>query len=69
MTKHECAYHGSQIQLIAYKKLLEEELKEGIIEITTKENVKWWNPTFLVPKPNGEWRKILDAKQLNKEIV
>ncbi|KAA6365724.1 MAG: putative Transposon Ty3-G Gag-Pol polyprotein [Streblomastix strix] len=33
-----------------------------------KEQVKWWNPTFLVPKPSGERRKILDANLLNEEI-
>ncbi|KAA6327678.1 MAG: putative Transposon Ty3-G Gag-Pol polyprotein, partial [Streblomastix strix] len=30
--------------------------------------VKWWNHTFLIKKPNGTWRKILDASKLNKEI-
>ncbi|KAA6380346.1 MAG: putative Transposon Ty3-I Gag-Pol polyprotein [Streblomastix strix] len=52
----------------AYKTMLQEELQEGIIEEIPKEQVKWWNSTFLVPKPSGKWRKILDASLLNEEI-
>ncbi|KAA6355700.1 MAG: putative Transposon Ty3-G Gag-Pol polyprotein, partial [Streblomastix strix] len=52
----------------AYKAMLQEELQDGIIEEIPKEQVKWWNPTFLVPKPSGEWRKILDASLQNEEI-
>ncbi|KAA6375929.1 MAG: hypothetical protein EZS28_028545 [Streblomastix strix] len=48
--------------------MLQEELQEGKIEEIPKEQVKWWNPTFLVPKPSGEWRKILEASLLNEEI-
>ncbi|KAA6365173.1 MAG: hypothetical protein EZS28_039300 [Streblomastix strix] len=50
------------------KAILQEELQEGIIEKIPKEQVKWWNSIFLVPKPSGEWRMILDASLLNEEI-
>ncbi|KAA6387110.1 MAG: hypothetical protein EZS28_017363 [Streblomastix strix] len=52
-----------------YKKILQTELEEGIIEMTTRELVKCWNPTFIVPKSDGGWRKILEATHLNNEIL
>ncbi|KAA6369117.1 MAG: putative Transposon Ty3-G Gag-Pol polyprotein, partial [Streblomastix strix] len=64
----QCPFQGNQTEMQAYKAMLQEELQEGIIEEIPKEQVKWWNPTFLVPKPSGEWRKILDASLLNEEI-
>ncbi|KAA6381066.1 MAG: putative Transposon Ty3-G Gag-Pol polyprotein [Streblomastix strix] len=64
----QCPFQGNQTEMQAYKAMLQEELQEGIIEEILKELVKWWNPTFLVPKPSGEWRKILDASLLNEEI-
>jgi ribonuclease HI len=50
----------------AYRDLLVQELKENIIEHTTKEEVKWSNPTFLIKKASGEWRKILNCIELNR---
>ncbi|KAA6361375.1 MAG: putative Transposon Ty3-G Gag-Pol polyprotein, partial [Streblomastix strix] len=64
----QCPFQGNQTEMQAYKAMLQEELQEGIIEEIPKEQVKWWNPTFLVPKPSGECRKILDASLLNEEI-
>ncbi|KAA6402492.1 MAG: hypothetical protein EZS28_001973 [Streblomastix strix] len=32
------------------------------------EQAKWFNPTFILPKPHQKWRKILDASALNQEI-
>jgi ribonuclease HI len=51
-----------------YEKLLEEEIREGIVEETDPTNVLWNNPTFLVPKKNGKFRKILDCRELNAEL-
>ncbi|KAA6371060.1 MAG: hypothetical protein EZS28_033412, partial [Streblomastix strix] len=64
----QCPFQVNQTEMQAYKAMLYEELYEGTIEEIPKEQVKWWNPTFLVPKPSGEWRKILDASLLNEEI-
>ncbi|KAA6376893.1 MAG: hypothetical protein EZS28_027578, partial [Streblomastix strix] len=61
-------FQGNQIEMQAYKAILLEELQEGIIEEIPKEQVKWWNPTFLVPKPSRGWGKILNATFLNEEI-
>ncbi|KAA6389406.1 MAG: hypothetical protein EZS28_015066 [Streblomastix strix] len=48
--------------------MLKEESEEGIIMQIQQDQEKWWNHTFLIKKPNGTWRKILDASKLNKEI-
>ncbi|KAA6364088.1 MAG: hypothetical protein EZS28_040385 [Streblomastix strix] len=64
----QCPFQGNQTEMQAYKAMLYEELQDGIIEEIPKELVKWWNPTFLVPKPSGEWRQILEASLLNEEI-
>ncbi|KAA6397811.1 MAG: hypothetical protein EZS28_006658 [Streblomastix strix] len=57
-----------RIPLSYNSQTLSTELEEGIIEITTRELVKCWNTTIIVPKPFGGWRKILDATKLNDEI-
>ncbi|KAA6388276.1 MAG: hypothetical protein EZS28_016193 [Streblomastix strix] len=52
----------------AYQQMLKEELEKVIVTSIQQNQVKWWNHTFLIKKPNVTWRKILDAIKLNKEI-
>ncbi|KAA6377614.1 MAG: putative reverse transcriptase [Streblomastix strix] len=59
---------GTQEEKRAYQEMLKEELEEGIVIPIQQDQVKWCNHTFLIKKPNGTWRKILDASKLNKEI-
>ncbi|KAA6396587.1 MAG: putative reverse transcriptase [Streblomastix strix] len=61
-------FRGTQEEKKAYQEMLKEELEEGIVTPIRQDQVKWWNHTFLIKKPNGTWRKILDASKLNKEI-
>ncbi|KAA6388217.1 MAG: putative reverse transcriptase [Streblomastix strix] len=61
-------FRGTQEEKKAYQEMLKEELEEGIVGPIQESQVKWWNHTFLIKKPNGTWRKILDASKLNKEI-
>ncbi|KAA6372823.1 MAG: putative Transposon Ty3-I Gag-Pol polyprotein [Streblomastix strix] len=61
-------FRGTQEEKKAYQEMLKEELEEGIVVPIQENQVKWWNHTFLIKKPNGTWRKILDASKLNKEI-
>ncbi|KAA6401479.1 MAG: putative reverse transcriptase [Streblomastix strix] len=63
-----CPFSGSREETIAYTEKLEEELRENITEQIYFEQAKWFNPTFIIPKPHQKWTKILNAYQLNKEI-
>jgi ribonuclease HI len=52
-----------------FEALLEEEIREGVVKEIEEEEVKWVNPTFLVPKARtGKYRKILDCRLLNEEL-
>ncbi|KAA6393727.1 MAG: putative reverse transcriptase [Streblomastix strix] len=63
-----CPFSGSRVEEIAHTEKWEEELREKIIEQIHSEQAKWFNPTFIIPKPHQKWRKILDASALIKEI-
>ncbi|KAA6367928.1 MAG: putative Transposon Ty3-G Gag-Pol polyprotein [Streblomastix strix] len=63
-----CPFSGLREEETAYTEKLEEELRENIIEQIHPEQAKWFNPTFIIPKPHWKWRKIIDASSLNKEI-
>jgi ribonuclease HI len=52
----------------AYEMELRKELAEEIVEQTTREEARWVNPTFLIEKRPGEWRKILNCVQVNSYI-
>ncbi|KAA6392170.1 MAG: hypothetical protein EZS28_012305 [Streblomastix strix] len=62
-------FRGIEEEAREYKIILEEELKENIVIPIGKEQIKWYNPTFMIKKAIGKWRKILDAKTLNKQIA
>jgi hypothetical protein len=59
-------FRGTEEEAREYKIMLEEELKENIVIPIGKEQIKLYNPTFLIKKANRKWRKILDAKTQNK---
>ncbi|KAA6366876.1 MAG: hypothetical protein EZS28_037597 [Streblomastix strix] len=52
----------------AYQKMLKNELEVGIVIQIRQDKVKWYTCNFLIMKPSGTWRKILDVSKLNKEI-
>jgi ribonuclease HI len=60
-----CEFRGTQRQTAAYAKILEEEIREGVVVPVQHSYVKWWNSTFLVPKKGGEYRKVLNCKRIN----
>ncbi|KAA6341195.1 MAG: hypothetical protein EZS28_052474 [Streblomastix strix] len=62
-------FRGTEEEAKEYKIILEEELKENIVIPIKKEKIKWYNLTFMIKKANGKWRKIMDAKALNKQIA
>jgi ribonuclease HI len=52
-----------------YRKLLQEELQEGVVIEIPEVGAKWINPTFLVEKgKRGTYRKVMDCSALNEEI-
>jgi ribonuclease HI len=51
-----------------YRKLLREELEEGVIVPVPADFAKLRNPTFLVPKKGGKFRKVLDCRLLNMHL-
>ncbi|KAA6365484.1 MAG: hypothetical protein EZS28_038991 [Streblomastix strix] len=59
---------GTKEEKEAYQEMLKEKLKDGIVMPIQQDQVKWWNYTFLIEIPNGQWRKIQDESKLNKEI-
>ncbi|KAA6367948.1 MAG: putative reverse transcriptase [Streblomastix strix] len=62
-------FRGTEEEAREYKLIIEEELKENIVILIKKEQIKWYNSIFMIKKANGKWRKILHAKALNKQIA
>ncbi|KAA6362119.1 MAG: hypothetical protein EZS28_042354 [Streblomastix strix] len=63
-----CPFSGSREEIIAYSEKLDEELRENIVEQIHPEQTKWFNSTFIIPKPHQKCKKNLDASALNKEV-
>ncbi|KAA6389423.1 MAG: hypothetical protein EZS28_015052 [Streblomastix strix] len=62
--QHYNEYHGSKKQMLEYHNQLMKEIQDGIMIET--DNIQIFNPTFLVPKPGGKQRKILDCRNINQ---
>ncbi|KAA6387665.1 MAG: hypothetical protein EZS28_016808 [Streblomastix strix] len=67
-TTAQCPFQENQKEMQVYKVKLLEDLQEEIIDVISNEQVKQWNPIFLVSNLSVECRKILDACLPNKEI-
>jgi ribonuclease HI len=60
-------FHPTSMEMQeAYEAELQKELREELIETVTQIDVRWLNPTFVIRKASGEWRKILSCVALNK---
>ncbi|KAA6378413.1 MAG: hypothetical protein EZS28_026056, partial [Streblomastix strix] len=57
-------YHGFKKQKLEYLNQLIKEIQAGIVIET--DNIRIFNPTFLIPKPGGKQRKILDCRNINQ---
>ncbi|KAH7821340.1 uncharacterized protein MONOS_8728 [Monocercomonoides exilis] len=66
--KHRQEFWGTIEMTSNNLSLLEEEWKDGVVKSIQESEVKWFNPTFIVKKKNGKWRKILDSKAQNEEV-
>jgi hypothetical protein len=68
--RNPAAYSPKPAWAQEYRKLLEEEIREGIVVEIEEEEAKWFNPTFLVEKAKkGKFMKILDCRRLNEELA
>jgi ribonuclease HI len=61
-----CSFHGTARETQEYRKLLAEEIQEGVMVPVAEKYVEYWNSTFLVPKRDGSFRKVLNCKRINK---
>jgi hypothetical protein len=52
-------------QEVAFQKLLQEELDEGIVVQVPHAVPLFLNPVFMVPKKGGKWRKVVDCRMVN----
>ncbi|KAA6385749.1 MAG: putative Transposon Ty3-I Gag-Pol polyprotein [Streblomastix strix] len=62
-------FEGNEQQTQLLMQIVNRELLEGTLRVIQEPEIKLWNPTYLEPKPNGEWRRILDCRTLNRELV
>ena len=58
-------YSFTPEQEVAFHKLLQEELDEGIVVQVPHTFPLFLNPVFMVPKKGGKWRKVVDCRMVN----
>ncbi|KAA6380573.1 MAG: hypothetical protein EZS28_023899, partial [Streblomastix strix] len=57
------SYHETPIQMMEYQNQLKKEIASGVVVETN--NIRIPNPTFIVSRPDGKLRKILDCRAIN----
>ncbi|KAA6397710.1 MAG: putative Transposon Ty3-G Gag-Pol polyprotein, partial [Streblomastix strix] len=62
-------FRGSQIETNRMESIINQELEAGVIEEIKLNQAKWINRCFLIGKPDGSFRKIVDCRKLNEELV
>ncbi|KAA6368682.1 MAG: putative Transposon Ty3-G Gag-Pol polyprotein [Streblomastix strix] len=62
-------FRGSQIETTRMESIINQELEAGVIEEIKLNQAKWINRCFLIGKPDGSFRKIVDCRKLNEELV
>jgi hypothetical protein len=59
-------YRCSPPKVDIFKKLVNELLDQGVIRVSRS---PYASPAFLIPKPNGEVRLVVDYRKVNKKVV
>jgi hypothetical protein len=59
-------YQCSPPKLKILREVVQDLLEKGVVR---KSNSQYASPTFLVPKPNGGHRMVIDYRLLNKKVV
>ena len=60
-------YSFSEEEERALQEILDQDLRERIIVKVRAEQLKFASPIFMVPKPNNEWRLVVDCRMVNLE--
>ena len=62
------SYLGSPEKYAVLQQEVEDMLRKEAIEIVCPGEPAFYNRLFLVPKPSGKWRPVLDVSRLNKFV-
>ncbi|KAH7821053.1 uncharacterized protein MONOS_8858 [Monocercomonoides exilis] len=58
----------NQQKIKEFKKILEEQIRTGVVIPMEQREVKHRNNVFLIQKKSGSWRQILDCRKLNAVV-
>ena len=53
---------------VALREKIDSFLKRGFIQKSEEDSPEWVSRAFLVPKPNGKWRLVIDYRHLNTQL-
>ncbi|KAA6382229.1 MAG: hypothetical protein EZS28_022243, partial [Streblomastix strix] len=56
-------------QVTKLREIINQELKDHMIEEVSDNQVLFYNPIFWVPKKKGKRRKIIDCQEFNRQIL
>ena len=62
------SYQGNVEKFAALEREVGDMLEKGAIEEVQAKEPAFYNRLFLVPKPSGKWRPVLDVSRLNKFV-
>ena len=61
-------YRCVGIRAAAFKALIEKFRDRGMLRAAQEDNPEWVSRAFVVPKPGGKWRLVIDYRHLNSQI-
>ena len=62
------SYQNSPEKFAILQQEVKEMVQKGAVEIVQPREKAFYNRLFLVPKPDGKWRPVLDVSRLNKYV-
>ena len=61
-------YRCLRIRGTVFKALIEKFRDRGMLRAAQEDNPEWVSRAFVVPKPGGKWRLVIDYRHLNSQI-
>ena len=61
-------YRCVGVRAAAFKALIEKFKGRGMLRTAMEKNPQWVSRAFVVPKPGGKWRLVIDYRHLNSQI-